>query len=199
MLYGEKVLPKRKRKRPLDVRSMMDWSLLKTMMIPALIGVYLRKYTAGISINLLLIALFLFLNGLILATELIGGDWTMSLAGTALIATPFMLVGMFIGGKLCAAVGRGLTVLGVDQHQAKDRFLRRGRLHVLDGIRIDAIAHVSNGGLCPALLLRPFTRSPNRCIRTPPPSIPTMETREYTDRMVPDMPLSAMIAMKLGT
>lgn len=61
-------VPKRKRKRPLDVRSMMDWSLLKTMMITALIGVYLRKFTAGISTNLLLIALFLFVNGLILYT-----------------------------------------------------------------------------------------------------------------------------------
>ena len=61
-------VPKRKRKRPLDVRSMMDWSLLKTMMIPALIGVYLRKFTASISTNLLLIALFLFLNGVILYT-----------------------------------------------------------------------------------------------------------------------------------
>ena len=59
-------VPKRKRKRPLDVRSMMDWSLLKTMMIPAIIGVYLRRYTANITGNLLLIALFLFLNGLIL-------------------------------------------------------------------------------------------------------------------------------------
>ena len=28
-------VPKRKRKRPLDIRSMMDWSMLKTMMIPA--------------------------------------------------------------------------------------------------------------------------------------------------------------------
>ncbi len=59
-------VPKRKRKRPLDVRSMMDWSLLKTMSIPALIGIYLRQYTAGIRDNLLLIALFLFLNGVIL-------------------------------------------------------------------------------------------------------------------------------------
>lgn len=59
-------IPKRKRKRPLDVRSMMDWSMLKTMMIPALIGVYLRKFTAGLQSNLMLIALFLFLNGVIL-------------------------------------------------------------------------------------------------------------------------------------
>lgn len=59
-------VPKRKRKRPLDVRSMMDWSMLKTMMIPALIGVYLRKFTAGLQSNLMLIAWFLFLNGVIL-------------------------------------------------------------------------------------------------------------------------------------
>jgi len=59
-------VPKRKRKRPLDVRSMMDWSLLKTMAVPAILGLYLRQYTAGINSNLMLIALFLFLNGLIL-------------------------------------------------------------------------------------------------------------------------------------
>ena len=59
-------VPKRKRKRPLDIRSMMDWSMLKTMMIPTIIGVYLRQYTVGIRSNLMLIALFLFMNGVIL-------------------------------------------------------------------------------------------------------------------------------------
>lgn len=59
-------VPKRKRKRPLDVRSMMDWSMLKTMFVPAVIGVYLRKYTVEWNANLVLIALFLFLNGIIL-------------------------------------------------------------------------------------------------------------------------------------
>ena len=59
-------VPKRKRKRPLDVRSMMDWSLLKTMFVPAVIGVFLRQYTTGIQSNLMLISLFLFFNGIIL-------------------------------------------------------------------------------------------------------------------------------------
>ena len=59
-------VPKRKRKRPLDTRSMMDWSLLKTMTVPTVLGLYLRKYTADFSSNLMLIALFLFLNGVIL-------------------------------------------------------------------------------------------------------------------------------------
>lgn len=59
-------VPKRKRKRPLDIRSMMDWSMLKTMMVPAVLGVYLRKYTGGIGSNLMLISLFLFINGVII-------------------------------------------------------------------------------------------------------------------------------------
>ena len=58
-------VPKRKRKRPLDVRSMMDWSMLKTMSIPAILGIYLRQYTAEMYSDLVLIALFLFVNGII--------------------------------------------------------------------------------------------------------------------------------------
>lgn len=59
-------VPKRKRKRPLDVRSMMDWSMLKTMFVPAVLGVFLRQYTTKLQSNLMLISLFLFINGLIL-------------------------------------------------------------------------------------------------------------------------------------
>lgn len=59
-------VPKRKRKRPLDVRSLMDWSMLKTMIIPVAVGVLLYQYTASLESNLALIALFLFLNGVIL-------------------------------------------------------------------------------------------------------------------------------------
>ena len=76
---------------------------------PLLIG-YLTKrgVTDKVSFRATISTCWVFLNGLILATELIGGDWTMSLAGTALIATPFMLVGMFIGGKLCAKMSQQL-------------------------------------------------------------------------------------------
>ena len=59
-------VPKRKRKRPLDVRSMMDWSMLKTMLVPAVLGVFLRQYTAAMHSKLMLVSLFLFLNGIIL-------------------------------------------------------------------------------------------------------------------------------------
>jgi len=59
-------IPKKKRKRPLDTRSLMDWSMLKTMCIPAIIGIFLFRYTAKWETNFLMIALFLFINGIIL-------------------------------------------------------------------------------------------------------------------------------------
>jgi len=76
---------------------------------PLLIG-YLtsRGVTDKVSFRATISTCWVFLNGLILATELIGGDWSLSLAGTALISTPFMLVGMFLGGKLCAKMSQQL-------------------------------------------------------------------------------------------
>lgn len=59
-------VPKRKRKRPLDTRTLMDWSLLKTMLLPVILGIWLYQYTVSWQSNLLLVALFLFLNGLML-------------------------------------------------------------------------------------------------------------------------------------
>ena len=59
-------IPKKKRKRPLDTRSMMDWSLLKTMIIPAFLGLYCYQYVQKIQSDFLMIALFLFVNGVIL-------------------------------------------------------------------------------------------------------------------------------------
>lgn len=59
-------VPKRKRKRPLDTRSLMDWSLLKTMAVPVILGVLAYQYTLSWQTNLMVIALFLFVNGLIL-------------------------------------------------------------------------------------------------------------------------------------
>lgn len=59
-------IPKKKRKRPLDTRSMMDWSLIKTMLVPTAIGLLLNSRVRGWSVNMFLIAGMLFVNGLIL-------------------------------------------------------------------------------------------------------------------------------------
>ncbi len=59
-------IPKRRRKRPLDTKVLMDFSLLKTTLIPIVFAFlfYSRAYSLGS--NLLIVAIFLFLNGLIL-------------------------------------------------------------------------------------------------------------------------------------
>lgn len=59
-------IPKKKRKRPLDTRSMMDWSLLKTIAVPVILGLFCYQYVQKIQTDFMLIALFLFLNGVIL-------------------------------------------------------------------------------------------------------------------------------------
>lgn len=59
-------IPKRRRKRPLDTRSMMDFSLLKTTLIPTVIAFFFYEHTSKIASNLVLVSVFLFINGIIL-------------------------------------------------------------------------------------------------------------------------------------
>lgn len=59
-------VPKKKRKRPLDIRSLMDLRLLRTMLIPVLLGLFVYQFTEGWNNKMLHIVIFLFLNGVIL-------------------------------------------------------------------------------------------------------------------------------------
>lgn len=59
-------IPKKKRKRPLDIRSMMDLSMLKTMLVPAVLGLFLYQHAVKLNSNLMLLALFMLLNGIVL-------------------------------------------------------------------------------------------------------------------------------------
>ena len=59
-------IPKRKRKRPLDTRSLMDLSLWKTMLLPVVIVLLIWKKLETVSTNMIIMATLLFLNGLIL-------------------------------------------------------------------------------------------------------------------------------------
>lgn len=60
------LVPKSKRKRPLDVRSLMDLSMVRTMLVPVVLGLLLFRKADAMKSNLILLALFLFLNGLAL-------------------------------------------------------------------------------------------------------------------------------------
>lgn len=59
-------IPKRKRKRPLDTRSLMDLSLLKTMLLPVVLAFFLYEKVSALVSNFIVMAAFLFVNGLLL-------------------------------------------------------------------------------------------------------------------------------------
>ncbi len=60
------MIPKKKRKRPLDIHSLMDLKLLQTTLIPVILGAFAWSYGDKFRGNLVVTALFLLVNGLIL-------------------------------------------------------------------------------------------------------------------------------------
>ena len=59
-------IPKKRRKRPLDVRSLMDSRFLITMMFPVIVVLLFFRRISQINFSLLAVAALLFLNGIIL-------------------------------------------------------------------------------------------------------------------------------------
>lgn len=59
-------IPKKKRKRPLDTRSLMDLKLLSSMLTPVVLMLLIWRSVENISSNMIIMATLLFLNGLIL-------------------------------------------------------------------------------------------------------------------------------------
>lgn len=59
-------IPKRKRRRPLDVRSLMDLSLLKTMAVPVILALLVYNRAFGLASRRILMSILLFINGIIL-------------------------------------------------------------------------------------------------------------------------------------
>lgn len=59
-------IPKKKRKRPLDLNSLMDSRFLITMSVPVILVLFLYRQIRSFDYSLMLVAGFLFLNGLIL-------------------------------------------------------------------------------------------------------------------------------------
>jgi len=59
-------VPKKRRKRPLDTKSLMDFSLLRTILIPVIISFFFYEKASTLGSSLIVVACFVFLNGLIL-------------------------------------------------------------------------------------------------------------------------------------
>lgn len=153
-------VPKRKRKRPLDVRSMMDWSMLRTMLVPVVLGIFLYQYTGKLQSNLVLIALFLFLNGVVLyipqffptsnrdsrTLSRVEG-LLMGLGGTASVLPGFSAVGVAISvGSIC----------GVDRNYSLNMALMMNLAVNLGLMVYDVMGIISSGlvGLSFMILLK---------------------------------------------
>lgn len=59
-------IPKRRRKRPLDTKSLMDYSLWKTMLVPVILSFFLYKKAQSLADSLVWMSVFILINGLIL-------------------------------------------------------------------------------------------------------------------------------------
>ena len=59
-------VPKKKRRRPLDTKSLMDFRMLRTMLVPVILGLILYRKALPIESKLPLLALMLLLNGIFL-------------------------------------------------------------------------------------------------------------------------------------
>lgn len=59
-------IPKKRRKRPLDTKSLMDFRLLRTMLVPVIIAFFFYEKASALKSNLILVACFVFVNGVIL-------------------------------------------------------------------------------------------------------------------------------------
>ena len=153
-------VPKRKRKRPLDIRSMMDWSMLKTMLVPAVLGVFFRKYTMGLHSNLMLISLFLFVNGLILYVPQFFP--TSNRDSRTLSRIEGLLMGL--GGTIAAIPGISAigattsiaSVCGVDRTYGLNMSLMMNMGITLGLVVYDVLGIISNGaaGLSLLVLIR---------------------------------------------
>ena len=59
-------IPKRRRKRPVDMRTIMDFKLLRTMVIPVVLGFLFYQKTSSLNHSLSWVALFTLINAVIL-------------------------------------------------------------------------------------------------------------------------------------
>lgn len=69
---------------------------------PLLIGYLTKRVREKESFRATISTVWIFLNGLILVQDILAGSWTLELVLVQLATIPFLLLGMFIGSKLCA-------------------------------------------------------------------------------------------------
>ena len=99
-------VPKKKRKRSVDTRTLMEFRLLRMIVIPVLVSLYFYQYTAAWGTKLNLTAIFLLINGVILFVPSLfptGNKDARNMSG---------LNGLLIGLGGAASVVPGISAIG---------------------------------------------------------------------------------------
>lgn len=99
-------VPKSRRKRPLDTKSLMDFRMLRTMLIPIVVVFLFYQKLSTLVSGMLMIALLLFLNGVILyIPQFLPG-------GNRDSRTLSRVQGLLVGLGGCVSVIPGLSGIG---------------------------------------------------------------------------------------
>lgn len=142
-------IPKKKRKRPLDVTSLMDSRFLMTMSIPVIVIMIFYNVLSTLPIGLLLIAAFLFVNGIILyIPQFLPGSnrdaRSLSRVDGLLmgIASTLSIFPGFSGIGAALSVGR---ICGVDSNYSLNMALMLQIIYVIGMIVFDILTIIVNG------------------------------------------------------
>lgn len=142
-------VPKKRRKRPLDTKSLMDFSLLRTMIIPVVLAFFFYEKAASLGTNMILVASFVFLNGLILyIPQYLPGS---NKDSRLLSRVEGLLIGL--GGAVSvlpgiSGIGAALSVesiCGVDRNYGLSMALLMNMAILIGRIVFDVMAVVSTG------------------------------------------------------
>ncbi len=142
-------IPKKRRKRPLDIQSLMDSRFLITMVLPVILMLLFYNKISGIHFSLLAIAALLFLNGVILyIPQFLPGS---NKDARTLSRVEGLLMGL--GGSLSvfpglSGIGTAVSVgsvCGVDRSYAMYMSLMLHMAYMIGMIVFDVITLISGG------------------------------------------------------
>ena len=146
-------IPKRRRKRPVDPRPIMDWKLLKTAIVISLLFFFLRSKADSITSSLVWLSVMFLLNGVILIIP----SFLPSGNKDSRMMTPmdgFLMglcggVGIFSGISRLGSCLTAATARGADKHYALDMglLLCIPAILVLVVFDVLAVAAAGAGGL----------------------------------------------------
>ena len=147
--YKLSKVPKRRRKRPLDVVALMDLSMLKTMLVPVLFGfIFYDKISSAVSI-LSVLSFTLFLNGVILfVPQFLPGSNKDSQSLTPLDSLLMGLgaVASLLPGISCIGAASSIaTVRGADKKFALNISLLLNMCMTLGLIIVDLVSIFASG------------------------------------------------------